>query len=104
MSETQISASISDALNVLGVMHFRIQCGRVKVRGGWMHFAPEGYPDRWTELGFLETKTDEGKLSEAQKRRHAELVNKGHRVAVVRSAAETVDVINRWRMEARQCG
>ena len=101
MSEAAISKSISDALDTLGVMHFRIQCGKVKVRGGWMQLAPPGFPDRWTELGFLETKTLTGKLGADQVKCHDRLRDRGHRVAVVRSASEAVKVVAGWRDEDR---
>lgn len=44
-SETQISRQIQDAVARLGVTLARTQSGKVRVNGGWMQLAPEGWPD-----------------------------------------------------------
>src|SRR5262252_8425545 len=43
--ETPISRDIRTALKQIGVPCYRIQSGRVKVRGGWMHLNDAGTPD-----------------------------------------------------------
>jgi hypothetical protein len=42
---------------------------------------------------WLETKTDKGRLSEAQRLMHARITAAGERVAVVRSVAEALEAI-----------
>jgi hypothetical protein len=92
--ETKDQAGIVSALEGLGYLVIRTNSGRVPVRGGWMHLAPEGTPDlRVVGRTWLETKTDKGKLSEAQKRMHARLTAAGERVAVVRSVAEALEAV-----------
>jgi hypothetical protein len=92
--ETKDQAGIVSTLEGLGYLVIRTNSGRVPVRGGWMHLAPEGTPDlRVVGRTWLETKTDKGKLSEAQKRMHARLIAAGERVAVVRSVAEALEAV-----------
>jgi hypothetical protein len=105
MSETDISRDIHDALCLLGHPTVRINSGRVKVRGAWMHLAPAGTPDRYVEgLGgfWLETKTPIGKLSEKQRERHQELASRGERVAVVSSVEEAVRVVLAAKADRRR--
>lgn len=70
-----IKKSITDALKQMGYRTYRIQCGRWKVRGGWMWGAEEGTPDTWLPVMiqglskailWLEFKTIDGKLRQAQ--------------------------------------
>jgi hypothetical protein len=81
-------------LSIRRIPFCRIQCGEVQVRGGWMHLADEGYPDIWTPLTWLETKTPEGALNDAQIKRHEELRAWGERIEVVRDAKETCRAID----------
>lgn len=91
--ETIRQAGIVEALEAAGRLVIRVQAGLVRVRGGWMHLAPKGTPDLYVVAwGFLETKTDEGALSPAQKKMHAELRARGERVAVVRTASDALAV------------
>lgn len=101
MSETQISKEIRDALKLTGWRCERINSGKVKVNGGWMHLASKGFPDTLIMkpiglFGFLETKTDIGKLNDDQKRWHEWAVNSGFNVAVVRSRQEALDAVSVW--------
>lgn len=105
MSETDISAAIADALALLGHPTVRVNSGRVRVRGAWMHLAPRGTPDRYVEgLGgaWLETKTPIGELSDVQRKRHTELINRGERVATVASVEEAVRVVLAWKADRRR--
>src|ERR1700733_9727344 len=43
--EGKVKAEITNALKQMGYTPYRIQCGRWKVRGGWMHGAEPGTPD-----------------------------------------------------------
>jgi hypothetical protein len=46
VSETALRSAIVAALNASGLCHvWSVHCGRVKVRGGWMHLSPVGTPD-----------------------------------------------------------
>lgn len=80
--EGKIKREITDALKQLGYTPYRIQCGRWKVRGGWMHGAVNGTPDLQVPvllqgvskaLLWVETKQAGGKMSEDQKRFKGEL-------------------------------
>ena len=99
MSETALQHSIVEALEKMGLLVIRIQCGRVKVRGGWMQLAPEGTPDllvtgsKYLRKAFLETKTPVGKLSQVQRVMHQRLVRSGERVFVVRSVEEAINAV-----------
>jgi hypothetical protein len=92
-SETAISRSISSGLESLGAIAIRVQSGLVKVRGGWMHLAPPGTPDRLFLLEngcglWLETKTPIGSLSTEQIAWHYEARKRGHNVFTVKSERE----------------
>lgn len=95
-AERDIKREILDALHAAGIIAFRVQSGKVKVRGGWMHLAPEGTPDivaivppHGRFLG-LEVKTDDGTERPGQldfakgARRH------GAAVCTVRSPVEAI--------------
>lgn len=46
MSETALRSAIVAALNATGLCRvWSVQCGRVRVRGGWMMLCPVGTPD-----------------------------------------------------------
>ena len=95
-AERDIKRAILEALHAAGIIAFRVHSGRVKVKRGWMHLAPEGTPDivaivppHGRFLG-LEVKTDEGTERDGQlefakgARRH------GAAVCTVRSPREAV--------------
>lgn len=101
MSETEISKSIRDTLRKADWRVERINSGKVKVSGGWMHLASPGTPDLLCMkaiglFGFLETKTAIGKLSDKQVEWHAWARTAGINVAMVRSAIEALDVVKEW--------
>jgi hypothetical protein len=89
-------------LSIRRIPFCRIQCGEVQVRGGWMHLADEGYPDLWTPLTWLETKTPEGKLNDAQINRHEELRAWGERIEVVTNAKQASELIDALTMDFRR--
>lgn len=43
--ETDLQRAIVTTLEAMGVTIIRTQAGRVPVRRGWLHLAPEGWPD-----------------------------------------------------------
>ena len=74
--EGKVKSEITDALKQLGYTPYRIQCGRWRVRGGWMHGAEPGTPDLQVPVMiqgmskailWCETKAPDGKLSDRQK-------------------------------------
>lgn len=81
VNETAIKKQITDALKQMGYRVYRIQCGRWRVKGGWMWGAPDGTPDLMVPLFcrgmktllWVETKTDKGVLREAQRRFYEQL-------------------------------
>ncbi len=96
MSETDIQGAILEAFKRLGVLAWRCNSGKVRVRGGWMHLAPVGTPDilvvvppRGRLLG-LEVKTLKGREREAQTAWAVDARQRGASVATVRSVAEAV--------------
>ena len=99
VTEAEIQAAVIEALQAMGVMVERVQSGKVKVRGGWMRLASEGTPDLWTSLGWLECKTEKGLLSDEQIAWHARARDAGVNVAVVRSAADAVRIVQLWRRQ-----
>lgn len=104
MSETDIGRAIRKSLESLGYIVTRVHSGKVKVRGGWMQLADEGTPDHVVSCPdgrtiWLETKTEEGDLSEAQKEWHARARRIGHAVAVVRSPREAFLSVNQRSRE-----
>jgi hypothetical protein len=103
-TETDLSRAIQDALGKLGAMVERIQSGKVRVRGGYMHLASEGTPDLFVAFrgatGFLEVKTREGERRTAQAEWHERAHKHGVRVAVVRSVEEALRTVMSWRKEA----
>lgn len=67
-------------------------CKHIEARGGWQcklaGVGGKGLPDRLVSmpalgLFFVELKAPTGKLSEAQRRKHVELIRSGSRVFVV---------------------
>ena len=99
MSETDLSRSIQGALQSIGALVVRVQSGRARGRVGMVRLAREGTPDLWVAYrgreGWLEVKTPRGRLSAAQEAWHACARQQGSRVAVVRSAAEAVEVVTK---------
>lgn len=94
--ETTLQASIVEALQRAGRIVIRVQSGQVKVRGGWMHLAPKGTPDLYViGWGWLETKTEDGKLSPEQERMHALIGGAGELITVVRSVAEALHAVGK---------
>lgn len=99
-AETHIQRTVVSALEALGHWVVRVNAGGVRVSGGgWYRGATAGTPDLCLPaLGWLEVKTREksSRLSKAQKEWHARAGAHGVRVAVVRSAAEAIDVVAKW--------
>lgn len=92
--ETQLQRGIVDVLYGAGFVVWRINSGQARVRRGFMHGAPKGAPDLYVlGWGWLEVKREKGKLTEEQEAMHELLAAHGERVAVVRSAAEALEVV-----------
>ncbi|HEY3234310.1 MAG TPA: VRR-NUC domain-containing protein [Polyangiaceae bacterium] len=98
MSETELSLGVAHVLERLGCIVIRVHSGQVRVGGGYMQCAPSGTPDRLVLMPggrscWLEIKEKHGKISIDQKIWMDRAARLGHRVAVVRSVSEAVDVI-----------
>jgi hypothetical protein len=104
--ETARSKAIREALAVIGVLAVRVQSGRVRVPGGWMHLAPAGTPDHVlrSPAGWLETKTPATDLNDAQREWHRRCQVEGGRVACVRTVEDAVRVVVQWRHEDERMG
>lgn len=96
MSENDIQRQILDALLGIGALAFRVQAGQVKVRGGWMHLAPQGTADILVVVPphgrflALEVKTAKGKEREAQLRWAEEIRAVGGMVRTVRTVEQAL--------------
>lgn len=95
--ETSISRECADVLDAMNLYHLRLQSGRVKVRGGFMHLCPTGTPDRLFLLPvpnthpmivFVEVKVPGEELRPEQVIVHARLVGTGACVLTVTSGRE----------------
>lgn len=92
--ETSRQALIVEALETAGRLVIRIQSGRVRVKGGWMHLAPTGTPDLYVVgWGWLETKLENTKPSAEQLRMHARLRSAGERVEIIRTPSEALSAV-----------
>ena len=95
--ETDVSRAIQDALKAVGVWCIRVQAGRHRVKGGYLHCAEAGTPDLWTPHGWLEVKRDDKqKPRTSQELWHARARREGVRVALVSSPREAVEVVLAW--------
>lgn len=104
MSETDLSKAIRDALTRRGFWVERVNSGKAKVRRGWLYGAAIGTPDILViapVYGWLEVKTDIGRLSAEQTAWHDRARNFGVRVDVVRSVEGALRTAERWVAEAR---
>ena len=106
-TESAIQRAILDALLVAGAFAFRVQAGKVKVRGGWMQLAPPGTPDICvlvppTGLSlWLEVKTLTGELRESQLAWAAKARARGAVVETVRTVAEALAAYERAVVASR---
>lgn len=100
MSETKLSASIRGALAANGFWVVRL--GSVGHHGKRSLGTGEpGLPDiMLVGLGFLEVKTDKGKLSAVQVAWHQKATHEGVRVATVRSVRDALTIALAWRRES----
>ncbi len=95
-SETEISKSIAEAMQLLGFTVIRIQSGIIKSGNRFIHLAPRGVPDRIC-LGkngltlWFEVKKPEGELSEAQVEWHEKHKTMGHHIFTVHSVTEAIN-------------
>lgn len=107
--ETGLSKAIQDAIAVAFPLALvvRTNSGKVKVHGGWMHLAPDGFPDITVILPFGgscygEVKRPGQKLNEAQVAMHAKLKARGHFVWIWESPEEAVACVAHAIEQQRQ--
>lgn len=91
-TEASLSAQVADYFKRRRIWTERLNAGKVETRGGhWIKLCGEGTPDRIAiirgQAVFIETKTKTGKVSEAQRKKHAELRDSGAIVIVADSFA-----------------
>lgn len=97
--ETPIQKRILEALNASGFWAIRINSGGVPAAGGFYRGAPAGTPDICVIApvqGWLEVKRKSGTARKSQLAWHARAESLGVRIAIVRSAAEALDVVMKW--------
>jgi hypothetical protein len=103
VTETDLTRSVIDAINVGGLATvWRNHCGIVRVRGGFMHLAPEGAPDI---VGIacdgrfvgIETKTQGGKTGKErsilQEAWRQDIIKRGGIAGVARSVDEALAIL-----------
>jgi hypothetical protein len=112
-AETELQRAIVLALEALGVTVIRTQAGRVPVRRGWLHLAPEGWPDLTGYLPDgrflgLEIKVPKGKTdkdrAEKQAAWRARAGAAGCVVGQVDSVAAAVLLVRGALAESRRAG
>jgi hypothetical protein len=102
VSETDVSRGIREALRSIGWTVERLQCGRVKVSGGWMHLCSPGTPDLLCMrapgiVGFIETKVPKtGILSDIQIAWHAWAKKAGINADVAISRQAALNAVKGW--------
>jgi hypothetical protein len=98
LSETrELTGPLLRMIQQTGTIAFRMQSGRVKVAGGWMHLCPEGTADilcfpRGLPVTWIETKAPDGKTAKARQESQADFRYRveqiGHRYLRVMSIDE----------------
>lgn len=97
--EGKISKEIRDALKALGYLAVRVQSGVVKVRGGYMHLAPEGTADVFVvlrpagRLMGIEVKQPGEKATPVQLAWGADLVARGGLYVVVDNRDDAIAAV-----------
>lgn len=96
MTETDVKRDIAQTARAMGAKCHRLNGGRVRVKGGWMHFDEDGTPDLLTvwpnsKTLYVEVKKPGESPTAVQKLRHRELRNMGHSVVVCHSVDEFVE-------------
>lgn len=101
MSETRdvVRPTLEILNGIPGVIAYRIQSGKVRVRGGWMHLAEPGTPDIGCMVRglsvFFEAKAPRGVLSDEQLRWHERARRAGAIVVVIRKPSTALDEVRK---------
>ena len=101
MSETrEVTNPLVKMLNQAGIFAMRLNSGKVKVKGGWMHLCPSGTADiiafpKHKPITWVETKLEKGKQRPEQKTFQEVVESLGHRYVLARSINEGFDGVNR---------
>lgn len=98
MTESAIQRDIVTAGRAMGAKVYRLNAGKVRVKGGFMELAEDGTPDLLTvwprgRLLFVEVKRPKEQPTVIQKLRHRELRNMGHAVCTAHSVEEFIEAM-----------
>lgn len=99
MGETQdLTNPAVRMLRQMGHKAFRMNSGRVRVKGGWMHLAEKGTADilcfpRVGPVTWIETKVGKNGMSEDQERFRDDVRAFGHRHLVARNLDEVREAL-----------
>lgn len=89
--ESKLKSEVLAFLRVCGIRFFRMQSGKVRVRGGWMQLCPDGTPDILCLSGktvWLELKQETGKMRKAQEVFRVDAESRGEKYHVIRTTAD----------------
>lgn len=98
MTEAAIQREIMQAARAMGHKAFRMNAGKVRVKGGFMELAEDGTPDLLIIMSrgrslWVEVKKPGEEPAVVQRLRHRELRNMGHAVTVARSVEEFIKAV-----------
>lgn len=98
MTETAIQKEIMQTARAMGHKCYRINSGRAKTKGGYVHLAEMGTPDLFVIMSggrslWVEVKKPGEEPTVVQRLRHRELRNMGHAVTVARSVEDFIEAV-----------
>ena len=98
MSEqSEITGPLVKMLRQMGIFTLRLNSGKVRVRGGYMHLCPEGTADIlcWPKgrTCWLETKASKGMMRDKQMEFRDTVTSLGHEYHAVRSIDAGLDAV-----------
>jgi hypothetical protein len=99
--EGALKAQVLDFLKVAYPLHFRMQSGKVAVKRGFLHLAPEGTADvlvfKGTQPCWIELKAPKGKThkerAEKQQAFRERVLREGHRHIQAQTLDEVIEFL-----------